>query len=139
MPAVLVLVTALSAAEPKINGDSIETSVGETTYFQLTNSVQVGKPSLAVRVQNPNREHSVIKVAFEAGENGANNRLRIRNGYDAIVFFALNEGCLRMTEPASASARKDYLQVGVPPGREVSMDFAVSIQKIVMCDFGIWR
>jgi hypothetical protein len=134
------LSASVLAAEPNIDAHMIEMSVGETIYFQLTNSVPGSKPSPVVRVQDPKRDYSVIRVTFKAGENRGKRTMTVRNGYDAFVFFAINEGCLHYTEPSSAkSTEATYLKVGAPPGKETSMPIATSSMTLVMCDFTISR
>lgn len=139
-PAILLAGYSLviSAAEPGAYVDTIETSVGEISYFQLTSSLPTGKPTPAVRVQDTNRDYSVVKVTFEAGEAGAKNRLKIRNGYDIAIYFAMNEGCVNLIDPASGQPdKRDHLLLGVPPGVEVTMEIPVSKSRILMCEFTV--
>jgi hypothetical protein len=134
------LSASVLAAEPNTDAHMIEMSVGETIYFQLTNSVPGNKRSPVVRVQDPKRDYSVIRVTFKAGENRDELTMTVRNGYDAFVFFAINEGCHQYTGPSSAkSTETTYLKVGAPPGKETSMPIATSSMTLVMCDFAISR
>lgn len=71
---------------------SVEIPTGQTTYLQLASTVATGTSTNVIRVQNPGRDHSVIKVTYEAGASGAANKLRIRNGYDRVVYLRRDAG-----------------------------------------------
>ncbi len=138
---VLVLVCVTSslavAGQQGATIGSIEIPTGQTAYLQLTSTVATGKPTSGVRVQNPGREHSVVRVTYEVGVDGAANRLRIRNGYDTIVFFKLNDGCSAGTGPAAGIGGKEFALTGVRPGSETTMELPASTSKVVMCEFTV--
>lgn len=128
----------ISAAEEGPVRDVIEIRLGETGHIQLDSAVVTGKPAKAVRVGSPNREYSVLTITYEAGGNGAKNRLKVRNGYDAVVMFKLNEGCTSDAGAASrTSDRKDHLMAGARPGSELSLDLPASARTVVLCDFTV--
>ena len=122
---------ATSAAQPAPKRDTIEISLGETTYVQLSSSTPTGRPVRAIQVQDPNRDYYVIKFTFEAGPDGARHYLNVRNGYDEQVFFS--QACSQ----SSTSDGSISLMAGAPPGREVRIQISPSTTKLSLCDFTV--
>lgn len=115
---------AASAGEPGLRADAIEIPVGETTYFQLLSTVP-GQASPVVRVPDPSRDYSVVKITFESGQAGA-RKFRLRNGYDEALSFAMDEAC---------SGSREFLLHIVPPGTEAAVALPAATTKVVLCRF----
>lgn len=109
--------------------EAMEVSLGETIYLQVMSTTPTGMPVAAIRVANPNRDHSVITVAFEAGADGAKHLLKVRNGYDRLIYFAT--GC---AGPAG-TGQPGRLLIGAPPEGEAKLELPSSTAKISLCDF----
>lgn len=130
---VILLSTALvvAAGQPEPANSSIELSLGETAYVHLTSATPTGRPVAAIRVGNPNRDHSIVKVTFEADVDSGKHRLRVRNGYENPVFLATL--CPR---PADVILPQRVL-IGAPPGRETIVEVPLSITRLSLCDFTV--
>jgi hypothetical protein len=118
-----------SAAESETASPFIELSLGETAYVHLMSSTPTGRPVAAMRVDNPNRNYSIVKLTFETGENGGKHRLRVNNGYDHPIFFAT------MCPRSADLLPPRHVLVGAAPGREASVEVPLSITKLSLCDF----
>jgi hypothetical protein len=125
----LAATSELSAAESTANTRSIEISPGETVFLQLTNSLsfEVGP---IVRVDNPNRDYSLVKATFEVDGDGA-GKLKLRNGYDETLSFQMNEAC--------ASAGTSGVLTTLRPGVEAVLPIGAPAKKIVVCNFALIR
>lgn len=139
-PALLLICTCrvASAAEPDLKAGAIETRLGETTYIQLTDTTPSGRPSATVRVQNPNRDYSVIRIVFDIASTGTKNRLRVRNGYDHAIYFAMGNACEKAIDSPPGQGQKFvYRLVGALPGEEMTMEVQDPKHTVIMCDFTV--
>lgn len=118
-----------SAAESTTNARSVEISPGETVFFQLTNSLSFEIGPIA-RVDNPNRDYSLVKATFEVDGNGA-AKLKLRNGYDETLSFQMYEAC--------ASPGTSGVMATLRPGVEAVWTIQAPTKTIVLCNFALMR
>src|SRR5688572_8180553 len=110
-----VTLVAISG-EPQTSSGTMELGLGETAFVHLTSTAPTGKPVAAIRVKNPNREYQILKVTFEVDDASGKNQLKVRNGYDQLVFFFTS------CQESQRSDRPQRLMIGAPPGGEAKVD-----------------